>query len=548
MKILKFSLFLLFSIASFALKATNYYINTVIGNDANKSTTNTQPYKTIEPINSLKLLPGDSVLFASGQQFYGMLSLINVKGLAKQPIVISSYQYNNNLAKPVLDAGKKLNAILIQNCSFVTVKGIEITALTPYQNTDASKKSLLRCGILVEVTKGEEFQNIILSSLTVHDVYYNAPGFVRQASEVQTANGTQNYGWGIRFINNTKSGILANIQVLQSEIFNVSHTGLKFTATPGGIKQIIVAYCNIHETGGPGMQASGVTDGHIYRNKINHSGSTKDSRNWGRGSGFWTWSCSNILIEYNRFENANGPGDSAGIHIDYNCNNVVVQYNVSANNAGGFCEILGNNYNCAYRYNISVNDGYRVKGINGAFQEGKIFWLSGYQGDKQPKSGPFNSYFYNNSIYVAANLIPKVAITTSANGVLVANNIFYFESDAQLVAGDQKKKEAEVEDAKNIFFKNNLFLKASNWPKDVSIQDAAPVIGNPAFTNKGGLEIADYTPTNKKLIQNKGINIQPISNDKIGLMGGLQVDKDILGSTIEGLPDLGAIEIKDTKK
>ena len=121
------------------------------------------------------------------------------------------------------------------------------------------------------------------------------------------------------------------------------------------------------------MQFSGVTDGHIHHNKIDHSGSTADSRNWGRGSGLWTWSCSNIVIEHNRFENANGPGDSAGVHIDYNCNDVVIQYNLSANNAGGFCEILGNNYNCAYRYNISINDGYRVKGVNGAFQEGKIF-------------------------------------------------------------------------------------------------------------------------------------------------------------------------------
>ena len=31
----------------------------------------------------------------------------------------------------------------------------------------------------------------------------------------------------------------------------------------------------------------------------------------------------------------------------------------SYNNEGGFAEILGDNINCGYRYNISVNDGYR---------------------------------------------------------------------------------------------------------------------------------------------------------------------------------------------
>ena len=35
------------------------------------------------------------------------------------------------------------------------------------------------------------------------------------------------------------------------------------------------------------------------------------------------------------------------------------QYNYSYNNEGGFAEVLGDNINCGYRYNISVNDGYR---------------------------------------------------------------------------------------------------------------------------------------------------------------------------------------------
>ena len=34
---------------------------------------------------------------------------------------------------------------------------------------------------------------------------------------------------------------------------------------------------------------------------------------------------------------------------------------------------VGNNYNCAYRNTIRVNDGYRIKGENNAFQEGKHF-------------------------------------------------------------------------------------------------------------------------------------------------------------------------------
>lgn len=538
------SLFLLVFLCGSA-NATNYYINAMVGKDANKGTAPLQSWKTIMPLNHVQLKPGDSILFATGQKFTGMLSLINVRGLLHHPVVVSSYPYKGKKAKPVLDAGDQLNALLIQNSSFITVSGIEITATTPYQRTEASKAAEMRCGILVEVTKDENYEQILLNDVLVHDVYYNAKGFTRSAAEVKSANGTQSYGLGIRVINNTKAGKLKNIKVIKSEVFHVSHTGIKATATVNGIQQLEITSCKVYQTGGPGMQFSGVTDGHIHHNTIDHSGSTADTRNWGRGSGLWTWSCKNILIEHNRFENANGPGDSAGVHIDYNCSDVIVQYNLSANNAGGFCEILGNNYNCAYRYNISINDGFRVKGENGAFQEGKIFWLSGYQGDQKKNAGPYNSYFYNNSIYVSANIIPKVAVSSSADGVLIANNIFYFEQAAQMVAGDQKKKEVDLDGVPNVVFKNNLFLRADNWPVDLPLHDTAPLLGDPFFRKKGGLQLDDYLPANKKLIQNTGVTILPIPDDSIGIRIGLKVEKDILGNPVKGQPDMGAIEISE---
>jgi hypothetical protein len=548
MKIKKIFFLIVLVCFSFSLKATNYYINAAIGNDSNKGTNSNNSWKTVSPVKLIQLKPGDSILFATGQKFTGMLSLINVKGSAKHPVVISGYSFNGSKSKPVIDAGDELSALLIQNSSFIQVSGIEFTAVLAYEKSTTAGKAEMRCGILVEVTKDEVFEHIKLNEVLVHDVYYNPKGFTRSAAEIKTANGTQSYGWGIRVINNTKAGRLTHLKILKCEVFNVSHTGIKATGFVNSIQQLEIAECNVYQTGGPGMQFSGVTDGHIHHNKIDHSGSTADSRNWGRGSGLWTWSCSNILIEHNRFENANGPGDSAGIHIDYNCSDVVIQYNVSANNAGGFCEILGNNYNCAYRYNISINDGYRVKGVNGAFQEGKTFWLSGYQGDQKKNAGPYNSYFYNNTIYVAANIIPKIAVSSSADGVLIANNIFYFETAAQTVAGDQKKKEVDVDGVPNVVFANNLFLRADNWPTDFAFKDVTPIYGDPLFKNKGSVQLRDYIPANANLILNKGISVQPIPNDSIGIRIGLKVEHDILGNPIQGKPDMGAIELSGDKK
>lgn len=523
--------------------ATTYYINSQLGSDTNDGKSKDRPFKTTIPVRAISLQPGDSILFATGLKYTGMLSLSDVRGTFEQPIVVSNYRFKSDTAKPVLDAGNDLNTIVLRNTSHIQVTQLELTAMSPYERGGTGKAEL-RCGVLVETTKEEVFENIVLKHLVVHDVYYNEPGFKRSAAETKSANGTQSYGWGIRFINQSKKGVMKKLSVSFCKVYNVSHTGIKFTAPAEGISGMEVNNNEVFDTGGPGMQFSGVNDGHIHHNNIHHSGSVQDSRNWGRGSGLWTWSCSDILIEHNRFEYANGPGDSAGVHIDFNCSHVVVQYNFSANNAGGFCEILGNNYNCSYRYNISVNDGYRIKGKGGAFQEGKIFWLSGYQGDKQKPTGPFNSYFYNNTMYVGSGIIPKVAISSTASGILIMNNIFYFEDSAVMVAGDQFKTDANLLQSRNTIFNNNLFLHAHNWPATITIQDTLPLIGDPQFRKKTGLSLVDYQPRNTKMIKDKGMTIPKIPGDNIGIKIGLGMAVDILGNKIKGKPDIGAIELQ----
>jgi hypothetical protein len=527
-------------------KPTNYYFNAKTGNDANAGTSSKEAFQSLEQLKSLQLKHGDSIFLASGVEFKEPLELIEVFGSQSLPIVVSSYP-KNSTEKAFIKTKGHLNAVLIENSSFIEIHNLDLSAQSDVENEVQDGE--MRCGVLVQATKPGDYQHIYLSHLDIHDIFYEDGGFTRPKGEVKTANGTQAYGWGIRFINNTEGAELSDLKVEHSRVKNVSHTGIKLTSRlkggVHGIKNFQVNDNQVFQTGGPGIQMSGVFNGHIFNNTVDQSGSTNDSRKWGRGSGLWTWGSSDILIEHNRFTNANGPGDSAGAHIDFNCKNVVLQYNFSANNAGGFCEILGNNYNCAYRYNISVNDGHRVKGENGAFQEGKIFWLSGYAGNNSPQKGPFNSYFYNNTIYVGKDIIPKIAIHRKAKGVLIANNIFHFENSAEIVKGDQYNPESagdwQVED---VVFKNNLFLNESTWPKELLIQDEAPTFGNANFSNLNGLSLADYLPQNQYLIKDKGIPISKIPMDSIGLIYGLELEKDILGNTIQGMPDLGAIEIK----
>ncbi len=542
-----FSLLLFFiSFQNSAISVT-YYFDSVNGSDLNQGISSEKPFRTLNKINEIDFNSGDSILLSNGSYFSG-----NIKLIDKNDIHISNYN-NQEKTYPIINSKGHIAGVYIENSSNISVSNIQVTAngggvIEEYENLSTNKitdKAIMRAGILVNVSKKKIFKNILIDNVIVSNVFFEDLGFKRDPSEVRTSMGTQAYGFGIRFFNSSQSGSIEGIIVSNCFIENVGHTGIKMTSSIGKrFKNIEVSNNRLLRTGGPSIQFSRVEDLHVYGNEVKFSGSPDDTRKWGRGSGLWTWGSSNVLIEKNSFMYANGPADSAGVHIDFNCDNVIIQHNLSVGNAGGFIEILGNNYNCSYRYNISVNDGHRIKGQNNAFQEGKTFWLSGFIGRGRERNGPFNSYIYNNTIYVKEDIISKIAVDKASNGVLVANNIFHIEGDSEFVLGDQYRPDkGGGNKIKNVFFENNLFLKDSYWPKDVLIQPLNSLFGNANFKNGGGEKISNYIPLNNKLIKDKGVVINNIYNDSIGLKGGLNVEFDILGNKIIDLPDLGAIEL-----
>ncbi|RIW16454.1 right-handed parallel beta-helix repeat-containing protein [Algoriphagus lacus] len=526
-------------------KAKDYFFHPQKGNDQNSGLNAGHPFQSLSKIKDLTLQPGDRILLAGGEVFRGTLELVGFKGSSNHPLFIQSYwdegTDSGQRIPAKIDAKGFANGVLIENSSFVQVRNMQITG-DGYG--EKLPEGTMRVGVLILATGNAQVKGITLDSLRISEVFFEEKGFIRGAQEVKSANGTQRYGWGIRLINQSDAAMIEEVKILNSQISNVSHTGIKLTGNQSqNIRRITIAGNKVTKVGGPGIQMSGVKFVHVTDNEVAYSGSTDDSRKWGRGSGLWTWGASNVLIEKNKFMYANGPGDSAGAHIDYNCDNVVLQYNLSAHNAGGFIEVLGNNYNCAYRYNISVNDGHRIKGQDGAFQEGKTFWLSGYQGEKKPRKGPVNSYFYNNTIYVAADLVSKIAVDNGSKGILIANNIFHIIGKSEQVAGDQYvPDDISSRVMEEVFFKNNLFLHENSWPSNAIIQAQESRFGDPGFVNPGGLNPEDYIPTNLALTQN-GIEIPQLPGDRFGLIEGLKIKKDFLGNLIEGNPGIGAIQV-----
>lgn len=524
--------------------ATDYYVHPVFGKDKHAGQSKQQAFRTLARASQISLLPGDRLLLAAGHTHRGSLRLIGQHGSAAQPIVITAVAWDEGeaLAPALIDFKGELNGILLQGASFVQVSNLRLTG-NGYEG-DAALPGDMRCGVLIANHESHPVSDITLSGLHIADVFFEQPGFTRGEKEVRTANGTQRYGWGIRVINRDAKSVMHTLRIEDCVVENVSHTGIKFTGKAQNIRQFLVSGNRIEKVGGPGIQMSEVRDVHVRGNTVRYSGSKDDTRKWGRGSGLWTWGSSRVLIEHNAFLHANGPGDSAGAHIDFNCDNIILQYNLSAYNAGGFCEVLGNTYNCAYRYNLSINDGWRVKGVDGAFQEGKILWLSGYQGNDRERKGPVNFYFHNNTIYCDASLPAKIAIDPTSKGILIANNIFHLRGGAKMVLGDQYKPDTENggTQLEQVLFEHNLFLDAAAWPSGMSIKDTAPLFGDPGFKNEGGDKPEDYMPERTSLVKHRGAAISLLPGDSIGLWQPLHLERDLLGRPAGELPSIGAVE------
>jgi len=515
-------------------------VDSISGDDAAAGTSPVLAWRTLARASRATLRAGDALLLASGVKHPGRLLFADLAGTAAEPVVIGTFpRAGVDPRAPALIDGRGTPAALeLRNCQNVRVEDLALTA------DGGAPAGDMRCGVLIVVDRAGDFGGVTLQRLHVKAVSFENPGFKRPDADVRTANGEGRYGWGVRVIVRPVQAIMRDLVVRDCVIERVDHTGLKLTAPSGGLREVVVENVRVSHSGGPGMQMSGVSGGRFSRLTVDHSGSTSDPRNWGRGSGLWTWGSRDVVIERSRFTDAHGPADSAGVHIDFGCRNVVVQYNFSARNAGGFCEILGDNFNCAYRYNVSVDDGQRVKGRDGAFQEGKTFWLSGYAGAKQKPRGPFNTYFYNNTIFVGADHEAKFAVAPTAEGVLVANNIFCLVGPSRRVASDQSKNDAAAaRSIQRAVMANNLFLRADNWPAGVGIDDPEPMLGDPGFARPAGDRLVDYVPTNVALIKDRGRTILPLPGDEIGLARGLTVTTDIRGQPIVGAPDLGAIEL-----
>jgi hypothetical protein len=468
-------------------------------------------------------------------------------GDSSHPIVVDTY---GGLDKASINGDGYQSCILLFNNEFISINNLDIfnenshldslgnikllAGFSGASNTWGSGKNV-RFGIKIVATS-KSLTGFSFNNLKIHDIY---------PSPVLSQNIHKGYGIKIESQSDTLSFLynrISDLKIYNCDISKTGHYGIWVKSLGlNGIdsvknSNINILECNFEDTGGSGFVPNKSKNILVQNSSFNHSGSSIDPRMWKRGSGLWTFDCKDVIVQHNYFMNAHGPQDSYGAHIDYGNENVVFQYNYSYNNEGGFAEILGDNINCGYRYNISVNDGYRLDPNNSSWdKKGKIFWISNFCGSG-PRCPNVGSFIYNNTIFVNDSLNPEIYFWPNIGDVHLYNNLIY-------VGSYGNKIPTLLQNTSNILnISHNIFYDSSRLDLDSDLMNNA-IFENPQLVNSFNQGVNNplfYKIQNSSIAIGNGKLISG-SNDSTNYLNN-NGGKDYFGNLVSNslLPNIGA--------
>lgn len=390
---------------------TAFYVSASMGDDLNDGLSPDAPLLTLNQVNALSLVPGDSLFFRAGDTFHGELVFQGESGSEERPIIVGRY---GDGPRPVLEGDGYLSAVRVVNSGYLHFSGLEIgNDGGPPQTGEPTN---LRYGMYLENTlaDGTTFKHFHLDDLTFRNIYPTDQITDDDQTGVHAYALNTSGSWG----DETHPTRFEDMRIENCLFTRTGRHALRVLATD----ELVIRNNLFEQVGGAGMFiGANCSNILVEYNTTDHTGSSIDPRMAGRGSGIWCFRTRNLVVQHNKFMHARGIKDSYGMHIDIGNRNVVYQYNYSENNEGGFVEILGANVNVGYRYNLSVGDGWRSRGN----QLGRIFWIGGWSGNPSNPVGSDSVFIYNNSIFVRDTIEPRIWIEAVTQNTRIQNNIIY---------------------------------------------------------------------------------------------------------------------------
>lgn len=155
-----------------SLSGTVYYIDSVAGDDSNPGTTESQPWKSIDKVNSSTYLPGDRILFKAGSVWENTTLSPKGSGEEGKPIIIGAYGSGE---KPRLEGNAEISDVIyLYNQEYWEIRDLEITntaaGFTGTMSDENGYKLKDIRGIRVAGQDGGTLNGFYLHDLYVHDV------------------------------------------------------------------------------------------------------------------------------------------------------------------------------------------------------------------------------------------------------------------------------------------------------------------------------------------------------------------------------------------
>ncbi|HTE01932.1 MAG TPA: right-handed parallel beta-helix repeat-containing protein [Mucilaginibacter sp.] len=467
----------------------SYYVNTA-GNDANIGTKN-KPFRSIDKVNNLHLVAGDTVYFKSGQIFNGSLLIVQgIKGTLIKPVVITSYGGGHAIINAKDSTAIKVykgDHIKLQHLTLIgsgrktgNVKdGLAIINSSKIWVDDLNISGFQKSGLLIYSS-----QNVTAKNVFVHDngsagITVEAPYQTRESRDILISycRAENNPGDPTNLTNHSGNGIVV-----------------------GDCRNVVIDHCTATNNGW-------------------------DMPRIGNGPvGIWAYEADSVTIQHclSYLNKTSKDGaDGGGFDLDGGVTNSIVQYNLSYGNWGsGYCifQYWGASpwHNNIFRYNISENDG-----IISDSQAGLYVWNSSNDEKQFHDCEVYGNIIYNSK--VAAICFSE---KSESKGLRFYNNIFVGRDT--LIRGVDK-----IGDAK--YWGNNWWSLQSGFNidgiKDIRTwalktgkeQKDGKVIGlniKPDFKNAGKAAITSAsqlkTFTNYQLSSKSALKNKAIYTDRYG--------------------------------
>ena len=521
---------------------TTYYISFSGGDDTKDGKSEANAFKNLGKINSITFAPGDKIKFKTGDTWKGYFKLRG-SGNSSSPITIESY---GSSSKPIIDGNGYQASLFLENVEYVEVNNLEFKNEASHKKSDGSAKLMHgsnrsgqdeRYGFLaLRFDTQKNISHLKVSNVKISNIY-----------PTPTDDSYKHQGYGMRFeslknSDNTQTNYFDGIIIDNVDISLTGHYGIHIVNRMPSAqadyyhRNISITNSNFYDTGGSGIVFARSKNILVENSTFKGTGSTKDNRMWERGSGLWLFTCNDAIIQKNTFEDAYGPQDSFGAHIDWGNERVVIQYCLSKNNFGGFAEILGENIDCGYRYNISIGDGTRTNTHNG-----RIFWISNFAGSNTRRIGSKNNFIYNNTVYIPATnpvtsnpMSPDLNIGELTEDTYIYNNLIYITSGASMNIKTENDRDLN-------YFRNNLYFGDVKIDNNTAFEHhSSEIFTDPKLINPGSTNPNDYKLQSGSPAIGKGILINGSTDAKnfIKNNGG----RDYFGNSVssDSKPNIGA--------